>query len=263
MQFGKNERAAKERGMMSLFGEMEVNPLAFAFTLATDAREIPRKQILEWEKELIGLYLSRHPLAYLSACLKDVVTATTAEITEEADKQKVVLGGTITEIRRIITKKGDTMCMAQLEDVSGSIGVTIFPRLYEHVADWLIKESVVIVRGEVQVRNDEAGIICNSLEPLKAAEEEIERKHYQLWITIHLSGEDERSVSNDIMKVQELSTCLRAYPGRDLFELLVENEEWRVRLTPAENTVGYSRELHERIEAILGKNSIEAQLLEL
>src|SRR5205814_7372008 len=193
----KNQRAAKERGMVSLFGDMEEVENAFEFVLNANAGEISRKQLLQWEKELIGIYISKHPLSYLSELLKDQVTHTTAEITEEFDKRKVVLGGTIKEARRITTKKGDTMCVVQLEDMYGTIGVTVFPRLYEETAELWAENTVVLVRGEVQVRRDEPGILCNSVEEVKGVEEEMNRKQYQVWITLHLSGSDDKSVSDD------------------------------------------------------------------
>src|SRR2546423_2858983 len=157
MQHGKNERTARERGMLNLFSDMEEVQNAFEFALNPNAKAIDRNQLLQLEKELIGLYISKHPLAYLSDLLKERTTHTTAEITEELDKQKVVLGGTVTEARRITTKKGDTMCVVQLEDMYGSIGVTVFPRLYEDTAEVWAENTVVLVRGEVQVRRDERG----------------------------------------------------------------------------------------------------------
>src|SRR5205085_1574665 len=131
MKWGKNQRTSQERGLMSLFGSMEATESAFEFTLKTGAEEISRKQLLAWEKELIGVYISKHPLAYLSDVMKDRVTHRTGLISEELAKQKVTLCGMISEARRITTKKGETMCVVKLEDMSGSISVTVFPRVYE------------------------------------------------------------------------------------------------------------------------------------
>ncbi|HEY7414516.1 MAG TPA: DNA polymerase III subunit alpha, partial [Ktedonobacteraceae bacterium] len=259
MQFGKSERAAKERGMVSLFGEMAESS-AMQFSLNLHATEISRKQLLEWEKELIGVYVSYHPLAYLADLLKEhEVTHTTADISEEMDKQKVVLGGTIKEARRITTKKGDTMCIVQLEDMYGSISVTVFPRVYEQTTDLWAEDTVVIVRGDVQVRNDEPGILCNSATHLKAVEEEMNRKHYQIWLTIKLSGTNELAVSDDIMKVQDVYRFIQERPGRDRYEIVVENGEWSVRLTPHDDTMFYSKELHAKLEELLGKGMVTVQ----
>jgi DNA polymerase-3 subunit alpha len=259
MQFGKNERAAKATGMMSLFGEETDH--AITFTLKQEAEELSRNQLLQWEKELIGVYISKHPLAYLGDIFKEHITHTTADINEELDKQKVVLGGTIKEARRITTKNGDAMCVVQLEDMFGTIGVTVFPRVYEETAELWVEDTVVIIKGEVQVRRDEPGILCKSVEQVKAFEEEMNRKRYLIWLTLQLSGSDEKSISDDIMKVQDIYRYIRERPGRDRYEILVANGEWQVRLTPNDNTMYYSPELHARLEGVLGKGMIEAQVV--
>jgi DNA polymerase-3 subunit alpha len=261
MQFGKSERAAKAHGMISLFGDLEEVDNALDFKLNNNVEEISRKQLLNWEKELIGVYISKHPLAYLSDLFKDVVTHNITEITEELDKQKVVLGGTIKEVRKITTKKGDTMCVVQLEDMFGTISVTVFPRTYEETADKWVEDSVVIVRGEVQVRRDEPNILCNSVSPLNAVEEEMNRKRYQLWLNIQLSGADELSISDDIIKIQDVQRHINERPGRDHYEILVTNGEWQVRLTPADNSMQYSPELHTQLESLLGAGSVEAMVV--
>jgi DNA polymerase-3 subunit alpha len=263
MQFGKSEREARDRGILSLFGEFEEISSALEFALNEHAEEIPRKQLLAWEKELIGVYVSKHPLAYLIDVLKERVTHNTAQITEELDRQKVTLGGMITEARRITTKKGDTMCVVKLEDMYGSVSVTVFPRAYEQTAELWVEDTVVIVRGEVQVRRDEAGILCSSAERFLAAEEEMNRKQHHVWITLNLSGTDEKSVSNDIMKVQDIYRCIQKRPGRDHYEVLVANGEWLMRLAPSDDTMFYSQELHERLEEILQrKDAIEVKVID-
>jgi DNA polymerase-3 subunit alpha len=260
MQFGKAERTAKERGLVSLFGEIEEASNMIGFSLS-DAKELSRKQVLEWEKELIGLYISKHPLAYLSDIFKEKATHTIADITEELDKQKVTLAGTIREARRLTTKKGDTMCVVQLEDMYGTIGVTIFPKMYEDTAELWVEDTVVIIRGEVQVRRDEPGILCNGVDRFKQVEEEMNRKQYMIWLKVQLSGSDEISVSNDIMKVQDMHRFLLERPGRDHYEIVVANGEWEARLTPEDNTMHYTPDLHERIEALLGKGMVETTIV--
>lgn len=258
MKWGKNQRESQERGLVSLFGEMEETESAFEFALKTDAKEISRKLLLAWEKELLGVYVSKHPLAYLSDLLKEKVTHSTADITEEIERQKVTVGGIIKEARRITTKKGDTMCIVELEDMFGSINVTVFPRTYNENIDLWVEDAVVIVNGEVQVRR-EPEIICNSVSQVRAVEEEMNRKQYHVWLTIHVSGEDELAISDDKMRIQDVYNCVRDRAGRDIYDILVVNGEWQVLLTPRDNTMHYDPEVHERLEAILGKGAVEAK----
>lgn len=261
MQFGKSERAAKERGMISLFGEMEEVQNAFEFALKPNAEEIPRKQLLAWEKELVGVYVSEHPLEYLSKVLKDRVKHNMAMITEELAKQKVVLGGMITEARRITTKKGEPMCIIRLEDMYGSISVTVFPRVYEQTTTLWVEDAVVIVQGEVQMRNDEPNILCDSAELFVASEEELNRKEYMVHLTVNVSGSDEKSISDDTIRVQDAYNCIRNIPGCDHYDLRVINGEWQVVLKPKDDTMHYTPELHEKLEALLGKGSVIAEVV--
>ncbi|HVB24339.1 MAG TPA: DNA polymerase III subunit alpha [Ktedonobacteraceae bacterium] len=264
MKWGKNQRTSLERGLLSLFGEMEETESAFEFMLKTDIEEISRKQLLNWEKELIGLYISKHPLAYLIDVMKDRVTHDTSRITEELAKQKVALCGTITETKRLTTKKGDLMCVIKLEDMYGSINVTVFPKLYEQTSELWVEEAVVIIRGEVQMRNDEPNILCDSVEPLllETMEQEMNRKQYHLWLTIQVTGSDEKSVSDDIMKVQDVYNCVRDRAGRDHYDIMVVNGEWQVLLTPSNNTMHYSPDVHAKLEEVLGKGAVSVQVQE-
>ncbi len=262
MQFGKNERMAKERGLVSLFGDMEEIQNSFEFALKADAKELDRNQVLQWEKELIGVYISKHPLTYLSDLLKQYTTHTTAQITEELDRQKVVLGGTITEARRITTKKGDTMCVVQLEDMYGSIGVTVFPRLYEGTSELWVENTVVIVRGEVQVRRDEPGILCNSVEAVEGIDEEMNRKQYRVSIRLQSRGSDQKSVSDDVMLVQDIWNCIREQPGRDHYDIVVANGEWEAVLSPSVDTMYYERVRDKLTELVRDQGTVKAELIE-
>jgi DNA polymerase-3 subunit alpha len=263
MKFGKSERNAKETGLISLFGDLEEVSNAIEFQLATHVQEIPRKELLAWEKELLGLYISKHPLSYLIEALKDRVKHNTAMIGEELSKQKVTLGGMITEARRITTKKGDTMCVARLEDMHGSVNVTVFPRAYEQHPELWAEDTVIIVTGEVQMRNDEATILCDKAEQFLGLEDEINRKQYDVWIVMQLSGEDERSVSDDRIRVQDIYNCLHNQPGRDHYQLLVMNGEWEAHLTPSDNTMNFSPLVREQLASILkGRGEVRATLVE-
>jgi DNA polymerase III subunit alpha len=112
------------------------------------------------------------------------------------------------------------------------------------------------------VRRDETGVLCNSVEQLKAVEEEMNRKKFHIWITLHVSGSDEKSISNDRMRIYDVYNCIRDKPGRDLYDILVRNGEWEVLLTPNNNTMYYSPEVHARLEELLGKGAVEAKQLE-
>ncbi len=236
---------------------------AIEFQLAANAREIPRNELLNYEKELLGLYISKHPLSYLVEALKDRVKYNTAQIGEELAKQKVTLGGMLTEVRRITTKKGDLMCVARLEDVNGSINITVFPRAYEQKPDIWQEKAVVLVTGEVQMRNDEPTILCDKAELFEGLDEEMNRKQYDVWVTLKLSGSDDLAISNDKMRVEHIYNCMRNAPGRDHYYLLVENGEWKAHLTPSNNTTHYTPDMHDQLVGILkGLGEVKINMVE-
>ncbi|GHO44350.1 DNA polymerase III subunit alpha [Ktedonospora formicarum] len=259
MQYGKNEREAKERGLLSLFGDIEGFDNALAFSLNTNVEEPPAQQLLDWEHELIGVYITQHPLAHLSDALATYgLTHNLGQITDELDGRKVIVGGMIKEARRIVTKKGDDMCVIQLEDMYGSLGVTVFPRVYEQTRERWVENSIVIIKGSVQVRRDEPGILCDTVAVLEVEQSEAPRKAYQVWLTLQISGSDTQAIEQDMLKVQDIYRHIQERPGRDHYEILVSNTEWQVRLTPSDNTMHYSEELRNKLEEILGKGSVEA-----
>ncbi len=84
------------------------------------------------------------------------------------------------------------------------------------------------------------------------------RKQYQIWITLQLSGSDEKSISNDRIRVMDIYNCIRDQPGRDHYEILVANGEWQALLTPKDNTMHFSDTMHQKLEeALQGLGNIE------
>ena len=105
---------------------------AFAVTarLAADLPPVPdiaRREVLAWEKELIGAYISDHPLSRVWADLEQTITVLTGQIDETMAGQSVTVAGMVNYVRQIITKKGDPMAFAQIEDLQGTVELVIFP----------------------------------------------------------------------------------------------------------------------------------------
>jgi DNA polymerase III subunit alpha len=125
--------------------------------------EIPRRERLRWEKELIGLYLSDHPLRDIEAQLPEYVTAYTGDLAEEADQAKVTVGGIIQSSRRVITRAGSTMLVATLEDLQGSVEVVVFPKVFEQTGPAWANDAIVLVAGRVDRRDEAAQILCESV----------------------------------------------------------------------------------------------------
>ena len=129
----------------------------------TAARRSRAGERLRWEKELIGLYLSEHPLGDIAGELPDYVTAYTGELAEEPDQAKVTIGGILISSRRVITRAGSTMLVATLEDLQGSVEVVVFPKVFEQTAHSWADDNVVLVSGRIDRRDESPQILCEAV----------------------------------------------------------------------------------------------------
>jgi DNA polymerase-3 subunit alpha len=151
--------AAGQSTMFDLFAPAEDASVAFL----DGGEEIPRRERLRWEKELIGLYLSEHPLGDIADVLPEYVTAYTGDLAEEEDQAKVTLGGIILSSRRVITRAGSTMLVANLEDLQGSVEVVVFPKVFEQTAQSWTDDAVVLVAGRIDRRDETPQLLCEAV----------------------------------------------------------------------------------------------------
>jgi DNA polymerase-3 subunit alpha len=152
---------AEDVGQMSLFGDASGG----VSTMGTlpPIEEAPLRERLDWEKELIGVYISEHPVARALAQARDAVSHLCGEISEEHHDQKVVVLGLVAAYRTIQTKKGDQMAFVTLEDIQGSVDVVVFPRMWEQTRSLWQRDKIVLVRGKVDARGRKPSIICDSV----------------------------------------------------------------------------------------------------
>jgi len=139
---------------------------AFAATsIQSNLPQVPeasQKEILAWEKELVGTYVSEHPLSRMWVDIEKAITVLTGQIDETMAEQQVTLAGVVNSVRTIITKKGEPMAFAQLEDLQGTIEVVIFPRVWEQTKDLWEPDRILLVRGKVSLRGREPSVLVES-----------------------------------------------------------------------------------------------------
>lgn len=127
------------------------------------AEPMTEKEKLAYEKEVLGFYLSPHPIMTLKKQL-EIDSITTKEIEQARAESHVQLVAFIQSKKQIRTKKGEPMAFLQLEDEEGSISSTLFPRDYAAVMSWLDEEMNVIVRGKIEQRNGKNQLIIKQME---------------------------------------------------------------------------------------------------
>jgi DNA polymerase-3 subunit alpha len=127
------------------------------------------------EKETLGLFLSSHPLKEVRAALRSRVECSLAELEKKKDGEWVTVGGTITESKKIRTKKGEPMMFATLDDLEGSVEMLVFNSAYADNADKITGDKVLIVRGRVDHKEQgETKLVVQDVEVFEPTHEEVE-----------------------------------------------------------------------------------------
>ncbi len=125
---------------------------------------------LKLEKDLIGFYLSDHPLKQLLPSAKLIAPIGLAGLEEQPDKKKVCVVTLVSEIRQITTRKGDRMAVLQLEDLTGKCEAVVFPKSYARLSEHLIIEARLLIWGSVDRRDDRVQLIvddCRAIDDLR------------------------------------------------------------------------------------------------
>ncbi|WP_320664546.1 DNA polymerase III subunit alpha [Prochlorococcus sp. MIT 1223] len=125
---------------------------------------------LKHEKDLLGFYLSDHPLKQLSTPAKLIAPISIGNLEEQSDKAKISCIAMIPEIRRVITRKGDAMAIIKLEDLTGTCDAVVFPKSYIRLSEHLIAETRLLVWGSVDRRDETTQLIvddCRAIDDLR------------------------------------------------------------------------------------------------
>ena len=196
----------RRRGQMNFFGEMAAEAPPDEEALP-DIPEWPRAQLLKYEKDVLGFYVSSHPLAEHEAALRHFSTATTADLAQYPDGTKVALGGLIRAVRPLFTKKGKNagakMAAFDFEDLDGQVACIIFPEDYEKHQELVRKESIVFIRGQVDRRREEPSIRVSDVYTLEEGQRVLTKA---VVLRLHEVGLDDELMEN-------LRKVLAAHPG--------------------------------------------------
>ncbi|HEX6947243.1 MAG TPA: DNA polymerase III subunit alpha [Acidimicrobiia bacterium] len=162
-------RRNEEMGQFSLFaGE----PSAASETeIEVPDLEFPSKTKLTFEKEMLGLYVSDHPLLGVSTALAAATTHRIPELIDLQDRTSVAIGGIIGAITRRWTRNGDPMIFFQLEDLEGSVECIAFPKTVHDYGALVVEDAVVVITGNVDNRSEDVKVVVREIEELKVRDD--------------------------------------------------------------------------------------------
>jgi DNA polymerase-3 subunit alpha len=202
VQFGGARQAERLAGQSSIF-DLDDSPI--------DERprhhptippgEFDRSERLKLEKEVLGLYVSDHPLAAIRDQLRRKTDTPMTELGARRDGDVVTVGGIVANLKQLTTKKGEPMVFLTLDDVVGSVEVVVFNSVYTHSQDHLLTDQVLVVKGRVDHKEGETKLIAIEVKPFEATPERT---------AVHLKL-DARTARAGI--IRELAVVLRDFPG--------------------------------------------------
>ncbi len=222
-------REEKDQGVMSLFGEMEETEGGFSERQIIPDLHFEKSEQLKFEKEMLGLYVSDHPLMGIEGALRRRVDCSIPEALESEDGKFLTIGGIVNQVNRRYTKKGDLMATFMLEDLQGVIEVTVFPKTLEKYGHQIADDMLISVRGRMDARDEaKVGFMATEiivLEGLRSTQDSLHLK-----FNAHVMTES---------LIAQLQAVLKEHPG-DSPVMLHISEDKAVSLG-AEFTVNLDR----------------------
>ncbi|MBI3999407.1 MAG: DNA polymerase III subunit alpha, partial [Candidatus Omnitrophica bacterium] len=155
LEVGARTQHDRQRGQLSLLDQLDQHQISPGMgDSVPDLEEWPESQLLGYERELLGFYVSAHPLSKFEKVLKTYTSATTLTLAELKDQEELTIGGIVSTIKEITTKKGDRMAFVGLEDLDGRCEIVVFPEVFRSSITLLHKDATIFIRGKINLRDD-------------------------------------------------------------------------------------------------------------
>ncbi len=167
LQIAKENNKLKQTNQIGLFASIKISSNDIKLGEAKPASNFER---LNWEKELLGLYVSSHPLNDFRKIFETKTTAIN-KIDEAWVNKKVIIGGIISSVKKIITKNGKPMIFMKLEDLTAKTEIVVFTSLLERNPNALQENKIVFVAGRVDDRNGEIKIVADDIQEIIVSRE--------------------------------------------------------------------------------------------
>jgi DNA polymerase-3 subunit alpha len=224
-----------------------------------DIKEFDKKYLLAMEKDMLGLYISGHPLDEFQDELDTLTNTKISELinieNDEGghmeyrveDGQRVIVGGIVSGVKIKATKNNDIMAFVTLEDVVGSIEVLVFPKTYHKCGKMISEDSVIVIKGRVSVREEEQPkIIAEDIEPLKKINTPTELK--KLYIRLNDGSWQQQ--------IEELRGVLESSPGNCPLYIILEKTRKKF-MAPRELWVNITERVVSELEKRIGNDNVK------
>lgn len=248
LEFGQRTQRERESGQTSLLSDLDGAPGAVARPRKLpDAERWSDSEILVREKEVLGFYITGHPLARYEREIKEFATASVGELPEMEDGETARVGGIVTHVKLMTDRKGERMAFVTLEDFTGRVELVVFSKCYARRQEEIRRDAALMIEGKVSTREDEIPkVIVSDIVPLARAHQRFVER---VVITLASDGLGEPLL-------EELRGTLDAHAGRCPVDLVVRSGGEVVTISAGAVRVEPSRELVDRLEALVGETNV-------
>jgi len=234
------DQQRRQSGQAGLFDSIAKSNLADAEKLPS-IDELPKSELLAFEKELLGVYLTEHPLADALRLLRHQVTSKITDIDVNMhQKRSITLGGIITSTRQVFTKKNNQeMAFATLEDDSGAIDLVFFPRVFNANKNLLRQEMAIIVTGTIDIRENKPSLLVETVQEVSA-----DSKIPDQSIILEIPRGTKKPV------LEKIGQILRSNKGSQSITIILPNgTDFKKMKLPY--TINYTDEVQTKIKSLL------------
>ena len=256
----------RETGQISMFDFWgQSTPLPFP-NLDLDGADLSLKDKLEAEKELLGVYFSEHPFASVAPKIASNSIALCGQVDAGMVGEGVVLAGIVTSVRQLYTRNRQPFAIATLEDLDGSIEITIWPEVYKRTQELWQVGNILLVEGIVKLRGDRVSVNCyqtclyqptSTAAPVGEPAIRTEGTQPQRRLIINFSQTGDEEI--DIPCLHQVIDILYSYPGQDQVRLTITSGEKKVNLDLPDMTAACCPELVQRLTHILGASNLRVE----
>ena len=240
-------------GQLSFFDTFEdQGDFKKSFQEIPDIKEWPENQLLSFEKEMLGFYITKHPLARFEKVLKLYGSTDIRGLSNFHDGDNLLIGGILNKVKLTTTKRtGERMAIAKLEDLTGIVEVLIFPKSYAKIGKYIKVDNMVSLRVRLSLREEEPKLIAEDVIPLEEVQEKLTKSIAINLITIGLNKKT----------LESLKLILSTHEGNIPAYLCFQpSEHKKVTLAMNKNFgVKPSTELINEIEELLGDSAVTIQ----
>ena len=249
LEFGQRTQRERESGQTSLLSVLDAAPGAVARPRKLpDAEPWSDSEILVKEKEVLGFYMTGHPLARYEREITEFATSSVGELPEMEDGETVRIGGIVTHVKLMTDRKGERMAFVTLEDFTGRVELVVFSTCSARRQEEIRRDATLMIEGKVSTREDEIPkVIVSDIVPLARAHQRFVER---LVITLASDG-----LGDPLL--EELRGTLEAHAGRCPVDLVVRTGGEVVTISAGAVRVEPSRELVDRLEAMVGESSVK------